>query len=251
VTQDLPPRERGILFSAPMVRAILAGKKTQTRRVVNPQPAALCRFEMNGAGTHALHLGPPPSMLTGSPFCCVPVGPKYTDHRLACPHGVPGDRLWVRETFSTDARSVYPCPPVWYRADFGKHDDPSDGEHSRGCDAGTTGQPVAECFACAGGLRWRPCLFMPRKLSRITLEITEVRVHRLHEISEDDARAEGCSGHDPGPVDQGGTIYAWKGRSSAPCPRAHFLALWDSLNGDRAPWTSNPWVWAITFQRLP
>ncbi len=249
--------ERGILFSAPMVRAILAGKKTQTRRVVNPQPAALCRYDMNGAGTHALHLGPPLT-LDGPAFCCVPVKATSADHRLACPHGVPGDRLWVRETFSTDARSVYPCPPVWYRADFDRNDDPSDGEHSRGCDAWTTGKPVAECFACAGGLRWRPCLFMPRKLSRITLEITEVRVQRLQDISEDDARAEGVA---PLQMDDGRFLPAFEG-------------LWERINGkaetmldddgepvlddhDRpikiAPkaWATNPWVWAITFRRLP
>jgi len=194
---------------------------------------------------------------------------EYTDHRLACPHGVPGDRLWMRETFSTDARSVYPCPPVWYRADFGKNDDPSDGEHSRGCDAGKTGQPVAECFACAGGLRWRPCLFMPRKLSRITLEITEVRVQRLQDISEDDAMAEGVRVPDAATAKQdtvdtyGMTPY-----------RAAFACLWDGINGkaetmlnddgepvlddhDRpikiAPkaWATNPWVWALTFRRLP
>jgi hypothetical protein len=227
-------RERGILFSAPMVRAILAGKKTQTRRVVIPQPAAGCRFEMNGAGTHALHLGPP--LTADSPaFCCVPVGPKYLDHRLACPYGADGDRLWVRETWQ-----------AWRQinVEYDEWEVETDVELMRNA--------TLEYRATSDSLGpWRPSIFLPRWASRITLEITEVRVQRLQDISEDDALAEGCSGHDPDPVDQGGAIYAWKGRSSAPCPRAHFLALWDGINGKRAPWASNPWVWAITFRRLP
>lgn len=82
--------------------------------------------------------------------------------------------------------------------------------------------------------RWKPSIFMPRKLSRITLKITEIRVQRLQEISQDDAQAEGCAHSGNG------------GFSSA---RALFAALWDSINGVRAPWHDNPWVWAYTFRK--
>ncbi len=221
--------ERGILFSAPMVRAILAGKKTQTRRVVNPQPAALCRFEMNGAGTHALHLGPPLT-LDGPAFCCVPVKATSADHRLACPYGVPGDRLWVRETWQ-----------AWRQVnvEYDEWEVETDVELMRNA--------TLEYRATSDSLGpWRPCLFMPRWASRITLEIAEVRVHRLHDISEDDARSEGVLVSDAATAKQdtvdthGMTPY-----------RAAFASLWDSINGKAAPWSSNPWVWAITFRRLP
>lgn len=223
-------KERPILFSSSMVRAILDGRKTQTRRVMRIQPGD----DLDNIDEVTVR-----DMRTGRDF--------------TSPYGIEGDRLWCKETFSTDALTVYPCPPVWYRADCGMFDDPADGEHSRSCDALQTGRLIADCYACAMNgrrFRWKPSIFMPRKLSRITLEITEVRVQRLQEISEDDARAEGCSGTDPEPAAEGGTIYAWRGRSSAPCPRAHFLHLWDSINGKRCPWSSNCWVWAITFRRV-
>jgi len=257
---EAKPRESGILFSGAMVKAILAGRKTQTRRLITPRPPRIEDVHARAGDGYDL------VTLHDAPSQWVPSGPVWAVREILgheplwrCPYGAAGDRLWVRETFSTDARSVYPCPPVWYRADFDRNDDPSDGEHSRGCDAGKTGQPVAECFACAGGLRWRPCLFMPRKLSRITLEITEVRVQRLQDISEDDARSEGLA-LEPAIL---------KGHAVG-C----FSRLWDGINGkaetmldddgepvlddhDRpikiAPkaWATNPWVWAITFRRLP
>ncbi len=255
-------KERGILFSAPMVRAILAGRKTQTRRVVNPQPAKLCRFEMNGAGTHALHLGPP-SMLSGAAFSCVPVGPKYTDHRLACPHGVPGDRLWVRETWQAWRQTSY---------EYDEWEVETDADRMR--DAKREYRATSDS---AGP--WRPCLFMPRWASRITLEITEIRVQRLHDISDDDARAEGVTPYTPpdGHIspDQRVPGPGFDGCRIGDQPhRLAFSDLWDSINGkaetmrdddgepvldddDRpiktAPkaWATNPWVWAITFRRLP
>lgn len=152
-----------------------------------------------------------------------------------------GDVLWVKETWGLHAcgdetdwcrRSVRGVPAdallaqycLALRADWG---------------------PLQEgCF-------WRPAIYMPRWASRYALEVTQVRRQALEEISEDDARAEGCSGRDAEPVAEGGTIYAWHGRSSTPCPRAHFLTLWDSLHRKRAPWASNPTVYAYTFQVKP
>lgn len=202
-------KERPILFSAPMVRAILDGAKTQTRRVVKlGAPPRGCR----------------PWRLQGNDNIRFPVFVADADApgdfgaagSIKCPYGVPGDRLWVRETWYGDT-----LDGVVYRADIDQLDE---------------GQ-------------WRPSIFMPRWASRITLEITDVRVQRLQDISEEDARAEGCTGRDPEPADEGGTIYAWKGRSAAPDARAHFAALWDSINGDGA-WAANPWVWALTFKKV-
>jgi hypothetical protein len=177
-------KERPILFSGPMVRAILDGSKTQTRRTFK--------------GTTE-HKGP--------------YNPAYMEaHQQAsgwgsiCPYGIPGDRLWVRETFAQD---VAGCPGgISYRAD---HFDPKgDGP--------------------AHPMKWRPSIFMPRISSRILLEITDVRVQRLQEISDEDARAEGYD------------------RSHA-FPREWFALLWERINGTGS-WDANPWVWAITFRRL-
>jgi hypothetical protein len=141
-----------------------------------------------------------------------------------CPYGYPSDRLWVRETWarSNDARSTKFTDDVLYAADFSSR--------WRG-DAHFDG-------------RWRPSIHMPRWASRITLEITEVRVQRLQGISEEDAFAEGVAANPyhmaDGTIDEGMSISA----------RANFASLWDSINGSRAPWSENPWVWAITFKRV-
>ena len=187
-----PLKERPILFSGPMVRAILDGSKTQTRRVVkDAQPAGIGRCHWSNTGWAHLRL---------SGGCsCQPVH---------CPRGTPGDRLWVRETWAHE-RDGTGCPDdtgVLYRATDPGWDD-----------EGT-------------GLRWRPSIFMPRIASRILLEITDVRVQRLQEISDEDARAEGYD------------------RSHA-FPREWFALLWERIHGPGS-WHANPWVWAITFQRL-
>jgi hypothetical protein len=185
-------KERPILFSGPMVRAILDGSKTQTRRVVkDAQPAGIGRCHWSNTGWAHLRL---------SGGCsCQPVH---------CPYGAPGDRLWVRETWAHE-RDGTGCPDdtgFLYRATDPGWDD-----------EGT-------------GLRWRPSIFMPRIASRILPDITDVRVQRLQEISDEDARAEGYD------------------RSHA-FPREWFALLWERIHGPGS-WHANPWVWAITFQRL-
>lgn len=209
-------KERAILFSAPMVRAILAGHKMQTRRVMRPQPPAGWFAE-----------SPDDTREDGEPY---DITPRWLVER--CPHGKPGDRLWVRETWTHDADSIEDAraqhedavslSPVYYRA--GMPDD----------EAGT--------FS-----RWWPSIHMPRWASRITLEITEVRVQRLQEIGEDDARAEGVE-----PLVM--TRKAYPSKHAADVERRSyrpgFARLWGDINGKRAPWSSNPWVWALTFRRL-
>lgn len=230
-------RERPIIFSAPMVRAILDGRKTQTRRLITPQPSHEQHHEWRGKliyeGEHRLWCWRQHTYDNIWDF-----GDSSHDRRrmaACCPNGTPGDRLWVRESWSHDGPDLNSVRAA--------HEDASP-------DLGY-GPYYRATEVSPDTLRWISPLFMPRWASRITLEITDVRVQQLQEISEEDARAEGCTGRDPEPVAEGGTIYAWRGRSSAPCPRAHFLTLWDAINGKRCPWSSNPWVWAISFRKLP
>lgn len=191
-------KERGILFSGAMVRAILSGAKTQTRRVSREQPS------------------------------WTDVSPAWL---ARCPYGAPGDRLWVRETharFSVGEgmdRSVPEC--VAYRATCGE-DGSFDYVNTRG--------EITELKVS----KWTPSIFMPRWASRITLEVTEVRVQRVQDISPDDVLAEG--------VDKRArsAVYPWHVYAVE-----DYQNLWDSINGDRAPWASNPWVWAVSFRRLP
>lgn len=211
-------RERPILFSGPMVRAILDGRKTQTRRAVKLR-------NVNGA----IHSAQWRFSHLGWDFHHDRAQGIYTNTITGCPYGVPGDRLWVRETWASvterddlPARPMYEADPVLgackvlYRA--------SD-------DDGLTEQ----------GFRWRPSIHMPRWASRLTLTITDVRVERVQEISDSDVAAEGfpLSGAD---------------RASLKCspppiaPRNQFVSLWHTLNAKRGyGWTVNPWVWALTF----
>ncbi len=209
--------ELPILFSAPMVRALLDGSKTQTRRLVKPEGAHHL-FQFRGT-TAAAGADEP----TGDWAWC---GSSHVVNKhIRCPHGKPGDRLWGREAFRLCAEADA-IPPrdtdaayrVWYEADA---------PHQPG----------------AGKLR--PSMFMPRWASRITLEVTGVRVERLQDISAADAIAEGISEfmggwwckHDDAPQIAGMT------------PQEGYRHLWERINGPRS-WDANPWVWAIDFKRV-
>jgi hypothetical protein len=196
-------KERPILFSSSMVRAILDGSKTMTRRIIRPQPT---------------HFNP-----AGTPRRVVPNGGP--SESICCPDGEPGDRLWVRETFSgphcmdaSDGCKAVPpskwgdCSRIWYWADG----NPTEGDWTRP----------------------RPSIHMPRWASRILLEITAVRVERLQDISAADCAKEGApfsySGFDP---------------DEAPDWRGWYRSIWEAIYGPYS-WAENPWVWVVTFRRV-
>lgn len=185
--------DRPILFSGEMVRALLAGRKTQTRRVVKPQP---------GQSVRLAYARP-----DGGFTWCLETGHGVSD-RFACPYGTAGDRLWARETHyvwsagNVDGSGRY----IAYRAT----------------------DPHSPCT-------WTPSIHMPRWASRITLKITDVRVEQLQDIETADAEAEGW----PGPDERNSIASAY--------PIGWYARLWDSINGKRAPWESNPWVWVVAF----
>jgi hypothetical protein len=238
-------KERPILFSAPMVRAILAGVKTQTRRVVKPHPTGIDGFP-DAKVSEAWRAG-------------------FID--VECPYGVPGDHLWVRETwckydrFGSESSTELPdsslSPALWgywrkqiaYRAD---------------------GEPDV-----VNPRTWKPSIFMFRWASRIALEVVDLRVQRLQGISEADAVAEGINVYGVTPVEILTAMIAGMG----PIARHAFLKtsiaialsladvmmgkrtltnrdayaiLWDRINGKRkgCAWSDNPWVWAVSFRRV-
>lgn len=187
-----PVRERPIVFSGPDVRAILDGRKVQTRRTRGLPSANRNWREVRPSD--------------GDPRVWLFRWECATYH-IRCPYGAPGDRLWVRETFIHEASTLY-------RAD---------------CDYDET--------RCAG---WSPAIVMPRHLSRITLEITDIRVQRLQDISEEDALAEGVTTRTEENVRKWGYDQS---------PRMAFADLWESINGPGS-WDANPLVWAISFVRV-
>lgn len=218
-------KERPILFSSPMVRAILDGRKTQTRRVVKPQPQVEGRI-FRWAGPR-----PKAKVSTGAVF----INDPSMEHEnpiisAFCPFGKPGDRLWVRETWAAVHFSI--DPETGFADDWhGSHDIPP----------GDGGGYWSKLYAADShptdkedrGFAWRPSIHMPRWASRITLEVTGVRVERLCDISESDAVAEG--------------VIEWMlGPSS---PSEDFRKLWETING-LGSWDANPWVWAISFRRI-
>lgn len=200
--------EKPILFRTAMVKAILDGRKTQTRRVIKPQLSWCAGWD-------------PPCWVYQRPKDCFVTeknGRPYTEsiytnsltpnwlEKIArwSPYGQRGGTLWVRETFARNP--YYPSmdqPEFFYRAD-GKHE--SDGT-------------------------WKPSIFMPRVACRIRLLIKRIRVERLQDISEADATAEGV---------QGLEVY--------PTQRGIFQRVWEGGTGKKYPWASNPWVWAIEFE---
>lgn len=194
-------KERPILFSGPLVRAILEGRKTQTRRIIKPSWSR----------------------------CLDPGDPD--DQKSIIAHGrygIPGDRLWVRETWAQFERDSQ--VGIAYRASC-----PVD-EFDYVGPAGT--------FERIRINRWRPSIYMPRWASRITLEVTGVRVERVRGITGADAHAEGVDIYEGGCV-----VQCFNTQDQMAVEK--FAALWDSINGKRegASWAANPWVWVVEFRR--
>lgn len=196
-------KERPILFSGEMVRAILEGRKTQTRRLIKLPVTKHTTEPRVWMGPRKVGVwitwdDESPSLMTA----------------IKCQHGVPGDRLWVRETHAFGESIM------------------SDGHR---CVIYKATSAAASDVA----IRWRPSIFMPRWASRITLEIVSVRVERLQEITEDDVVAEGIEF----PCEEPETSEHPVG-----CV-CEYRNLWDRINGNKHPWSSNPWVWRIEFKR--
>lgn len=238
-------KERPILFSGAMVRAILAGRKTQTRRVVKPQPLYL--YEPRNV---CVRYEPSMQDKNGSLYPGDPVFGIYNDEEgWVCPYGEPGDRLWVRETWSDDALCMYPCPPVWYRAS-----DSIDRNEGHTCPKESRGR-YADCLACweereGRKFKWKPSIFMRRHHCRIVLEIVAVRVERLQEITGHDAIAEGIQPY----VTQTATCtitsyHDYLTGKHDQAARNSYETLWRSINGPDS-WDVNPWVWVVEFKPL-
>jgi len=205
-------KERPINFKAWEVQAIRAGRKTQFRRAVNPQPAWPAR--------HPSIIGPRiecHNSLAGMYSISSTLMQEFGFAR--CPYGAPGDRLWVRETFLHQSLPGYP-PATLYRADG--HSD----------EIGP----------------WKPSIHMPRWASRITLEIVSVRVERLNEISEGDAMAEGVTWPDRNGAPNRPPIDL-KGVSNLRIAAEKYCDTWKSINGPGS-WAENPWVWVVEFKRV-
>jgi hypothetical protein len=230
-------KSRPIIFSSEMVRAILDGRKTQTRRIVNPQPPVSGRIVVG-----------PYSPVIEDKYGNIEAGPSVfgaydmdNEWGMKCPYGAPGDRLWVRETWQHvyrrhDGQCFNSMPDAACTHSYEYLATVKDGQHPP---------------------RWRSPIRMPREASRITLEITAVRVERLQEITIEDVVKEG--------LPRG--IYSHAKKAFHACDdgmdcqlpdgrvfyfEAAFRELWDSINCKKssdACWECNPWVWVLEFRR--
>ncbi|MDS0779970.1 hypothetical protein OSC13_18835 [Serratia marcescens] len=209
-------KERPVIFNGEMVRTILDGRKTQTRRVMKPQPEPCYRgghWWPSNAFKTMLHIEE--QMQNGQ-------GGWKGLAGYACPFGRVCDRLWVRETFMDLTGTGIEATTGKFEGLAYRADTP----------AGSYGDEVRKDY----GLKWTPSLHMPRKACRILLEITAVRVERLNDISEEDAKAEGvkagvCPGHEH------------------MMHQVAFSELWQSIYGEES-WRANPWVWVIEFKQV-
>jgi len=225
-------KERPIIFSGPMVNAILRGEKTQTRRIINHPgnmphfDRLLCDWALSGdphqwdgkeyiRRWQGMGLKPPPPKVGDWIWEIQSDVDDTVTLPVPCPYGDVGDRLWVREVWKSHGREGRTCPyPAIYRAEY-------------------TYEKVGKALG-----PWKSPIHMPRWASRIDLEITARTAARLHDITEEDAQAEGINGHE-----------ALVGQVANPYVTS-YADYWDALNGKRYPWESNPWVWVLTLRRI-
>lgn len=201
--------ERGMIFNAEMVRAILDGRKTQTRRPIKWKQTRFTEIAERDDG----------SLWPWAEDC-----ERGGDIWFACPYGEIGDRIWVRETFRVHSRATDVATLV-YRASV-----------RNSWTEQTHRVPIAVCDKPATPEKWTPSIHMPRWASRILLEITDVRVERLRDLSEEDAKSEGIT------PPAGGVLPGWE-------YRINFRDLWMDIYGADS-WEANPWVWVIEFKRV-
>lgn len=204
-------KQHPILFSTEMVEAILDGRKTQTRRVVKPQPKTQHRsdtrlqfYARRGENWEVK------DKWAGDGFSIL--------DSFKCPYGKPGDILWVRETWA----SLGSGAAIEYGFKAGASDDTLD---------------AMKFYS----LKWKPSIHMPKAACRLFLRITKVRVERLHEISDTDVMNEGAQ-------DSWFTLWELTGKTK-PGLRPGFERLWSKINGAES-WQSNPWVWVVEFERV-
>lgn len=214
------PKEKPILFSGPMVNAILEGRKTQTRRVIKNLDGVWRFVETNHS-----KIEPNKAFIQD----------KYGDyHPMPCPYGEIGDHLWVRETWLTDE----------------KYDHTKPSEIPRGA---SIEYPATDLPYHLG--KKRQSIFMPRWASRITMEITDIHIERLQDITDKDALAEGIQQFTKDGVGfkYGLDGWNWSYLNGSPymcrTPIIAFEDLWGSINGKKHPWESNPWVWVVEFKK--
>lgn len=250
-------KSRPVVVSAPRVRALLDGWVTQARFAVKPQPAGgvSARWGFTVASTTRSSVG--------KWTCSVldPHGSRFAERGrervvfdARCPYGEPGDTLWVRETWRSWAETCRDdhgddeCSPHCNQTYVAYAATPRRGFRPRPDGSAITylveGSPLEQNPKLLGP--WKPSIHMPRWASRLTLEVTGVRVEQLQDISEADARNEGIERHDAT-----GCIGWWRDylnpRAACSSPRESFASLWESIHGANS-WSVNPWVWVVSFK---
>ncbi len=214
MSNEAKMKVRPILFSAPMVRAILEGRKTVTRRILKVQPE-IEPMRWKPFKTENKRASWAPQSNSGKMFLNSTWGP------ICCPYGQPGDQLWVRETFCIGYAlgggrfTAIPFSSGECRAFYRATDDDKPDEAQR---------------------NWKPSIYMPRWASRINLEVTGIKVERLQDITAEEAIAEGIEWFDDF-------------RINDRLPPIAYRALWESINGTGS-WDLNPWVWCVSFKRI-
>ncbi|HBW1643263.1 TPA: hypothetical protein MYV30_000507 [Klebsiella pneumoniae] len=216
-------KERGMIFNGEMVRAILDGRKTQTRRIIKDctvgrdQISKFIQIEKKFIGCYPEDV---PELI-----------------RECCPYGVQGDRIWVREAFRVHSRATDVATLVYKASERNSWTEQ------------THRVPVAVCNKPATPEKWTPSLHMPRWASRILLEITDVRVERLNAISEEDAEAEGIDMEALYDSQDCYDCIADHNMTGRPTVTGAFKYLWQSIYGQES-WNADPWVWVIEFKRV-
>lgn len=212
-------KERPILFKGEMVRAILEGRKTQTRRIVKLRNReTIGAFWDHGAYEPFFSMAPSQSWVFRYKGSDRSMMAALGSPSWKCPYGIPGDRLWVRETWNPEPSKPWKAS---YRASWRDELPPEEG--------------------------WKPSIHMPRWASRINLEVTGVRVERLKEITEADAKLEGVDSSPFWKINEG--ICHRRSLDRRPKAIQRFHELWQSINGLES-WNANPWVWVVEFRKI-